>query len=168
MGWYKAGSGKPVALSEFAPDKNVLEPGILLDAVNAQPTISGFSPMANLVGLAPALSGRAVGSFYAYYSNDTATIFAAVDNGAGVSWFALDTSLSSWVPVTGPTVNPAVPVRFAQFGDDVLAVGNFASPDGVWIAPNKASNFVTIPGSPPNATVIVVAGLQVVVVVVAA
>lgn len=161
MGFYKPGSSKPIPLSEFAPDANFLEPGILLDAVNAQPTLSGFSPLANLVGLAPALSGRPQGTYYAYYSNETATLFAAVDNGSGLDWFVLGANV--WVPVTGPTVNPTVPVRFSQFGDDVLTVGNFASPDGVWIAPNKASNFVTIPGSPPNATVIVVAGLQAVV-----
>lgn len=161
MGWYKPGSTQPIPIGEFAPDKNVLEPGILLDCVGALPTLSGFQPMNNNIQVSPALGGRPAGSHLAFFNAENTQLYAAYDNGTGLSFVVLDTNLGVWVPHTGPTAFPVVPVRFAQYGDDVLVVGNFNT-NGVWRAPNSP-DFSVITGSPANATVIVVINNQVMV-----
>jgi len=80
--FFKPGQGKMIQLQEFAPDKPHSTPGILLDAVNAQPTESGFRPMASGTVIGNALPFRPIGSMVAYYADESAALFVAVENQA--------------------------------------------------------------------------------------
>lgn len=160
MALFKLGSGKLIPILDFAPDAPNNTPGIILDLVGGYPSASGFRPLPSLVPVGAALPGRVLGSFFAYYSDTTFKLFAAYDTGSGVVFKVLNPASRLWDTVTGLTVNPALPVRFCQFGDDVMAVGGFGS---IALAAAKGSNFVSISGSPAGATVICSVNLQVLV-----
>src|SRR5215472_13944840 len=134
MGAFKLGIGRDIPLRDFSPDLPSNTPGVILDAVNALPTLSGYRPLNNLTAIGNALPNRPLGAINAYYSNDTTLLFAAYSTGSGVLWSVLNASAATWTPIAGPTVNPPVPVHFSQFGDDVLIAGNF---DHVYVAANK-------------------------------
>jgi hypothetical protein len=157
MAVFKSGQAQSVMLRDFSPDLPPNSPGIILDAINAIPTLSGFRPMNNLTAIGDPLPNRPAGAIFAYYSNDTTALFAACTTGSGILWRQLNTNTGVWQVLSGPTVNPPVPVRFTQFGDDVLMVGNF---DHVYYMPNRTNNITALTQSPAQQTVIAVAGLQ--------
>src|SRR3990167_5400159 len=141
MGVYQQGDTKEILLSEFSPDLPLNTPGIIMDAINAFPTLAGFRPMPTLASLGDALDGSPLGSFRAYYNDGTTRLFAATSTGIywlnGTAWTAaLTLALSGGV-------------NFTQFGNDVLAVNNLAS---MYIAAAAGNTFSAIAGSPASVT----------------
>ena len=90
MGAYTPGQAKEIPIGDFAPDLPMDTPGIILDAVGARPTIAGFRPLPNLSEFGDALPTKPLGSYLAYYSDETTKLFAATEAGLwrlnGTSW----------------------------------------------------------------------------------
>lgn len=152
MGLYQQGRSVEVNLVEFAPDKDPTTPGILLDMDNAMPTMKGFqtfnSPSPYVT---QALTEKPTGSTLSFFSDSTTQVFAGGVNHLwrkfGNTWIQADT--------LGTTPFGAVKWNFAQFNDDVIAVG------GAGIAPQVATGsggvFVPLGGSPPSGATVVLA-----------
>ncbi|KKU98296.1 MAG: hypothetical protein UY28_C0004G0034 [Candidatus Amesbacteria bacterium GW2011_GWB1_48_13] len=155
MGAYTPGQAKEIPIGDFAPDLPMDTPGIILDAVGARPTIAGFRPLPNLSEFGDALPTKPLGSYLAYYSDETTKLFAATEAGL---WRLNGTS---WVDA-GVFPSSLSHVQFTQFGDDVLCVGSGAVGNKrVLIAAAMGNTFSLIAGSPQNPTVIVAVGGQV-------
>src|SRR3990167_816752 len=149
MGAYTPGQAKELPLRDFGPDLPIDTPGIILDAVGAQPTLSGFRPLPNPTNIGDALEARPLGSYLAYYSDETTQLFAAT---AARLWYLNGTTWEN----AGTFPSALSYVRFTQFGDDVLCVGSGSGADKkILIAANKATSFSVISGSPADPTVIV-------------
>ena len=149
MGVYQIGKPIEVPLRDFAPDLPIDTAGIILDAVGAQPTLSGFRPLPNPTNIGDALHAAPLGSYHAYYSDETRRLFAAT---AGRLWYLNGTSWAS----AGNFPSSLSYVRFAQFGDDVLCVGAGSGSDKkILRAANKGTAFAVISVSPADPTVIV-------------
>ncbi len=148
---YQSGTGKDIAVGEFAPDLDSTTPGIILDALGAYPSLAGFRPLPQTASIGAALDGLPLGSFLAYYSDETTQLFAATTTGIyylnGASW-----SVSLAITLSGH-------VYFTQFGDDVLMVNGLAG--GIYIAAAKGTAFSAIVGSPANAAAIISVSAQV-------
>src|SRR3990167_7732873 len=155
MGAYTPGQAKEIPIGDFAPDLPMDTPGIILDAVGARPTIAGFRPLPNLSEFGDALPTKPLGSYLAYYSDETTKLFAATEAGL---WRLNGTS---WVDA-GVFPSSLSHVQFTQFGDDVLCVGSGAVGNKrVLIAAAMGNTFSLIAWSPQNPTVIVAVGGQV-------
>ena len=150
MGDYQPGNGKDIAVGEFAPDMDSTTPGIILDAIGAYPSSAGYRPLPQTAVIGAALDGLPLGSFLAYYSDETTRLFAATTTGIyylnGAVW-----TVSLSITLSGV-------VNFTQFGDDVLMVANLAG--GVYIAAAKGTTFAAIVTSPANATTIISVSAQ--------
>lgn len=155
MGAYTLGDAKEIPLRDFSPDLPLDTPGIILDAIGAQPSVSGFRALPNPTNIGNALHARPLGSYLAYYSDETTRLFAA---SATRLWY-LDGTI--WKDA-GSFPSSLSHVQFTQFGDDVLCVGSGIGADKkVLIAANKGTSFTVITGSPADPTAIVVVGGQV-------
>lgn len=150
MGLYRAGNSIDVPFGDFAPDRSPDTPGILLDMSNAQPTVKGFqilnSPVAVVSG---ALTETPVGSALAYYSTAATQYWAG---GASHLWRAFG---NLWVQADSMGATPfnATKWNFAQFNDDLIAVG------GTGVTPQVANGatgiFGALGGSPPAGAALV-------------
>jgi hypothetical protein len=142
MGDYSVGSGKSIPLQDYAPDLPSDTPGILLDCNNAIPTTKGYKARNAPVQVAPPLPGPVFGSYLAYYSNGTTSIFGSTSSQAyrlvSGAWQACGISFGA----TGR-------VRFTQFNDDVILVNSTVSP---LVAAGPSGNFAILAGSPPSST----------------
>src|SRR4051812_9920185 len=96
MSMFKYGTGVPIPLLDFAPDLAIDTPGIILDAVGAFPSSSGYRPLQNLIPIGEALPGRPLGTFYAYYGDTTIALLAAVQGDPNVDFYHLNSATREW------------------------------------------------------------------------
>lgn len=148
MGTYSVGNAQELDFKDYAPDLSPVTPGILLDMDGFEPTIKGFRARPTPVTYAPALPGTVtpIGGYVALFSDTSTKVYAASANDI----FRLDGA--TWTNVaTGFTATSRM--RFAQFGDDVIAVANNISP---LVATGPGAPFSLLTGTPPdNATNVV-------------
>ncbi len=163
MGLYKRGAAKELPIVDFAPDQPWDTPGILLDCQGAMPTIQGYQAMNSaLPHVYGALPELPTGSAVATYSDKTPQHWAG---GTAHLWRMsgmMDDPASTWVQADtqGPVPFNAAKWRFAQFGDDLIAVGgNSVLPQ---VANGAGGTFATLGGNPPvGATLVVSVNSQV-------
>jgi hypothetical protein len=154
MGVYNHGQGVvELPFLDFAPDlaydtSNLQNAIALVDMNNAMPTVKGYQCLNSPAPIAIACPGAVLGSTLGFFSNGAVINFA----GTSASLYRLDT-YNTWTNVGNVPANGRW--RFAQFGDDIIAV-NGGSPLGYptvttpaqvssWAAP-----FTPLGGSPPN------------------
>lgn len=145
MGTYSVGSAQEVDFKDYAPDLDPTTPGILLDMDGFEPTVKGFKSRPSPVTLAPALPGvqTPIGGYVALFSDSSVKVYA----GSSTNLYRLDGAV--WTTV-GSGFTATSRWRFAQFGDDVIAVANNVDPQ---VAAGPASAFSILTGSAPtNAT----------------
>src|SRR5579872_6810252 len=163
MGLYKRGAAKELPIVDFAPDQPWDTPGIVLDCQGAMPTVQGYQAMNSaLPHVYGALPELPTGSAVATYSDKTPQHWAG---GAAHLWRMsgmMDDPASTWVQADtqGPVPFNAAKWRFAQFGDDLIAVGgNSVLPQ---VANGAGGTFATLGGNPPvGATLVVSVNSQV-------
>lgn len=156
MPLYQQGQSQTVELADFAPDLDPTMPsqgqGILLDMDQAIPTLKGFQALnAAAPYVAGALPETPTGSTIGYYSTGATQFWAGGANHLyrpfGSIWVQADSM--------GTTPFGAGRWRFAQFNDDMIAVG------GAGITPQVATGttgtFAALGGSPPVGATCVVA-----------
>lgn len=147
MGTYSVGNAQELDFKDYSPDLSPVTPGILLDMDGFVPTIKGYKSRPTPVTYAPVLPGTVtpIGGYVALFSDTSIKVYAASANDI----FRLDGA--TWTNVaTGFTATSRM--RFAQFGDDVIAVANNISPQ---FAAGSGSPFSVLPGAPDNATSVV-------------
>lgn len=174
MGDYGHGtSAIELPLIDFAPDlaynASVNARGVvLIDMDGAMPTTKGYQCLNSLEAYAeapsPATGAPApedvLGSTVTYFSNGVAKIYF----GGPTQLWRLDGN--SWVSV-GSGFNTKARWRFAQWGDDVIAVNSGGGADGAPVTPHPpivaplvahgaTGTFAPLAGGPPtNATTVV-------------
>lgn len=154
MGLFAAEKTQSIQIGSFAPDLDALTPGIVLGMTGAVPTTKGFKAIPTAVQLASALPGLCTGSTFANYSDGSSRIVA------GTASHLYHVSGGGWVEIdTAQTFAATGRWRFAQFGDDLIAVANGVAPQ---VATGVAGQFAALGGSPPSsATTVVSVGSQV-------
>ena len=156
---YQAGQGKTIPIKDWAPDLAPTEYdgwGMLLDTVNAVPSMAGYRARPSPIQYAPALPARPLGAYVALYQDGTLSVLA----GTATHLYRLIAGVWTVADTTGPfTVTQRW--RFTQFNDDVIAVnGDLASAQ---VAAGASGTFANLGGTPPlnMATVISVGGVLV-------
>ena len=152
----KLGEAVEVPFDDFAPDKPITSPGIILDAHDYVPTIKGYKARNSPALYAAALGGTPLGAYVALYADGTTSVIV------GTATHLYRLILGVWTPIdtTGPFA-ATHPWNFAQFGDDVIAVNpDVAQPQ---VANGAAGTFANLGGTPPTnpTTVISVSGFAV-------
>jgi len=154
MGVYRHGQAViELPFLDFAPDlaldaANNQRQIALIDMDNAAPTVKGYQCLNSPSQVCVAMPQTITGSTLAYFSNSAVINFA----GSATNLWRLD-NWSTWTNVG--TVASNGKWRFAQFGDDIIAV-NAGSPVGyptTVTAPQVSSwaaAFQPLAGSPPN------------------
>ncbi len=135
MAHYQSGKAVEVPISGFAPDSDLATKGILLDTQNAIPTSRGYQCMNSPVPLfSNALPETPIGSSVVWHSTQGPQHWAG-----GVNHLYRPTGISSgfWeqADAQGAASFGAKSWQFAQFEDDVLAVGGGSVPPQVAVYP---------------------------------
>lgn len=168
MAVYRWGQGvEEHELKDFAPDFALdiseRDGTILLDMMNAIPTVKGYQAMNSLTShIYGALPKTPIGSTVAIYQGGAAQHWAGTKDHLYRSFGTMDDPSSIWVQADQLGVGSfgATKWRFAQFNDDLIAVG------GTGVAPLVATGstgtFGPLGGSPPvGATTLVSVNAQV-------
>lgn len=159
MGSFRAGAkAVEVPIGDFAPDGPHDAQGIILDAQGAFPTTAGLQafnqPLPHIYG---ALPGTPTGSTVGNYSTGEVQHFAGTADHLYALQGMMDDPASAWAQIDGIGLRSlqAAKWRFAQFNDDLIAVGGNNVPPQV--AHGPYGGFSPLGGSPPVGAGIVVA-----------
>lgn len=144
-------------MAGFAPDVDPMievtgqgdAQGLWLDCDGFYPTLRGFRRQPSLVAVYPALGAACYGAFTATYMDGTKRVIAGTSDNLYFGENGL------WTDASGGTYNTADGDRwrFAQFGDDTIAVNGRYSPQ---VMPAGGSTFANLAGLPPAAKVVAV------------
>ncbi len=145
-----------IRFGNFEPDRAAFEPTASNVITNAQPVRDGWGPIADLVPISQALGSPCLGAVYVRQTTGAYRVIAGTETGI----YELNTSDYSWTDRTGPSGPYAVPSgdvwSFAVFGDYLIAVNSANDPQYMGI--DSGTAFADLPGSPPRAKYIAVAG----------
>jgi len=139
-----------VDFETFAPDLRPDSPSMLIDMNNVYPTAKGFRTLPALQEAMPALAtGFCKGGYYAQFLDGSSRVFAGTDT----KLYEANSSTKTWGDVTrttGGDYNVATNHRwrFAQFGDNTIAVNGNNDPQYITRA---GTNFAQLAGTPPIA-----------------
>lgn len=150
---YRIGQALETPLKDFAPDVDPTTPGIILLSDGYVPSFKGYLARNSPAAYAPALpsSQTPTGGYIALFSDGTVKVYAT----SATDLYRLDAG--AWTNV-GTGFTATTRWRFAQFGDDVIAVAG-ATPPQVAMGPTSAFSALA-GGAPAGATnVISVASL---------
>jgi hypothetical protein len=158
MGLYTPGKAIEVPFTDFGPDLPRDSKGILLDAQNAYPTVAGYAafnqPLPHIYG---ALPETPIGSTVGNYSDGSIMHFAGGLKHLYAVQGIMDDPSSKWVVADGLGLGQfnAAKWRFAQYNDDMIAVGgNSVVPQ---VATGSHGAFSALGGGPPVGASIVAA-----------
>jgi len=154
----QTGQAETLELGDFAPDQDPDTPGIILDAQGCFPTMKGYqAEYSTQPYVAGALPGQPVGSALAQYSDtytDQTQVWAGTVqhlyraySGNGGIWVQADT--------LGTTSFGATAWRYAQFNDDLIAVGGAGVVPQVATGPTGLFAPLGAIGAPPVGAVTV-------------
>ena len=158
MATYRRGEPVEVQIKDFAPDKDLDSPGTLLDIQGAIPTFKGFQCLNQaLPHIYGPLPSKAIGSTIGLYDGITPQFWAGTTNHLYRAFGTLDDPSSLWVQADrmGALSFNAAQWRFAQFNDDLIAVGGASVPPQVAVGPTGI--FDVLGGGPPTGASVVVA-----------
>src|SRR5258708_1234292 len=133
--------GMTVPFGSFSPDADPLTPGVVLNTINAIPTMAGFRSLPGPEPLSNVLPGEPLGATYTVYSSGQARTVA----GTRDHLYELKNGL--WVEIDGGQTFVALDRwPFARFGEDLIAVAANVAPQ---VATGPAGTFLPLGGDPP-------------------
>jgi len=156
---FKTGEAREIPFTDFAPDLERDAKGIILDAQGAFPTVSGYQAFNQaLPHIYGPLPETPTGATVGLYSTGAIQHFAGGYQHLYGLQGTMDDPASVWTQIDGLGPNAQFQAgkwRFAQYNDDMIAVGDMnVLPQ---VASGPAGGFGILPGGPPQGATIVLA-----------